>query len=163
MHLNEKVGVPVVVPCEVDEFSDGAAKINWTAPDKDFQGYLLEITALTADGTYLDSGSVAVDVSSSWTKFPRYGYVHDFGEHADAQDKIDEMTKYHMNVVEYYDWQYLHHQPLAPEEMLEKGYYEDWSGRKIYVSAIKDYISAAKSANMVSMAYDMIYAGTDTF
>ena len=163
MHLNEKVGVPVVVPCEVDEFSDGAAKINWTAPDKDFQGYLLEITALTADGTYLDSGSVAVDVSSSWTKFPRYGYVHDFGEYADAQDKIDEMTKYHMNVVEYYDWQYLHHQPLAPEEMLEKGYYEDWSGRKIYVSAIKDYISAAKSANMVSMAYDMIYAGTDTF
>lgn len=163
MHLNKKTGDSIVVDCNMEPFTKKTKKITWSAGDTDYQGYLLEIYAKDDSGNVIDQGSVAVDVSSDWRKFPRYGYVYDFGENVNTYGKIEQMSKYHINVIEYYDWQYLHHQPLAPQEMLDSGVYEDWSGRKIYVDTIKSYLKNAKSKNMVNMAYDMIYAGTDEF
>ena len=163
MHLNKKADSAILVDCNMKPFTKKTKKVTWTAGSEDFQGYLLEIYAKDENGKVIDQGSVAVDVSSDWRKFPRYGYVYDFGENVNAYGKIEQMSKYHINVIEYYDWQYLHHQPLAPEEMLNHGVYQDWAGRSIYVDTIKDYLRSAKSKNMVNMAYDMIYAGTDEF
>jgi dextranase len=163
MHLNKKVGSSIKADCIVEPFTKKTKKVTWNAGSTDYQGYLLEVYAKDDDGKIIDQGSIAVDVSSDWRKFPRYGYVYNFDENANTYGKIEQMSKYHLNVIEYYDWQYQHHQPLAPQEMLDNGVYEDWAGRKIYVNTIKNYLKNAKSKNMASMAYDMIYAGTDEF
>ena len=39
----------------------------------------------------------------------------------------------------------------------------DWSGRTIHVDTLLRYIKAARNRKMVNMAYNMIYAGTDSF
>ena len=69
------------------------------------------------------------------------------------------LNRYHLNGLEYYDWQYRHHIPLSAD--LEK--WQDWSGRWIYGDVLKRYIAAAKARNMVNMAYDMIYAANKTY
>ena len=136
-----------------------AESVFLTLPEADFTGYLLEMQALDEDGAVLAHASRAVDVSSSWTKFPRYGYVWDFTPVADATAKIDAMNRYHLNGVQFYDWQYRHHQPVA-EDLSS---WKDWSGRTISGDAVRAYIDAAHEKNMVCMAYNMIYAANQTY
>ena len=133
-------------------------RFSWQPPAADFTGYLLGVSAVSADGETLYA-EIAADVSSAWVKFPRYGYLWDFTEHADAESKVAALNRYHLNGLEYYDWQYRHHIPLSPD--LDK--WQDWSGRWIYGSVLRRYIAAAKARNIVSMAYDMIYAANKTY
>lgn len=128
-------------------------------PDADGRGYALEIEALDEEQNVLTSAFTAVDVSSSWTKFPRYGYVWDFTPSADAESKADEMARYHLNGVQFYDWQYRHHRPLADD----LSGWRDWSGRWISGDTVRAYLRAAHDRGMVCMAYNMIYAANETY
>ncbi len=128
-------------------------------PDADGRGYALEIEALDEEQNVLTSAFTAVDVSSSWTKFPRYGYVWDFTPSADAESKADEMARYHLNGVQFYDWQYRHHRPLAAD----LSGWRDWSGRWISGDTVRAYLRAAHDRGMVCMAYNMIYAANETY
>lgn len=127
-------------------------------PDADGRGYALEVEALDEEQNVLTSAFTAVDVSSSWTKFPRYGYVWDFTPSADAESKADEMARYHLNGVQFYDWQYRHHRPLADD----LSGWRDWSGRWISGDTVCAYLRAAHDRNMACMAYNMIYAANKT-
>lgn len=128
-------------------------------PDADGRGYALEVEALDEQQNVLTSAFTAVDVSSSWTKFPRYGYVWDFTPSADAENKADEMARYHLNGVQFYDWQYRHHRPLADD----LSGWRDWSGRWISGDTVRAYLRAAHDRGMACMAYNMIYAANETY
>ena len=128
-------------------------------PDADGRGYALEIEALDEEQNVLTSAFTAVDVSSSWTKFPRYGYVWDFTPSADAESKADEMARYHLNGVQFYDWQYRHHRPLADD----LSGWRDWSGRWISGDTVRAYLRATHDRGMACMAYNMIYAANETY
>lgn len=128
-------------------------------PDADGRGYALEVEALDEEQNVLTSAFTAVDVSSSWTKFPRYGYVWDFTPSADAESKADEMARYHLNGVQFYDWQYRHHRPLAAD----LSGWRDWSGRWISGDTVRAYLRAAHDRGMACMAYNMIYAANETY
>ena len=45
----------------------------WTPPADDFEGYLVDVYSLDTDGNEHIHGSIGVDVSSDWKRFPRYG------------------------------------------------------------------------------------------
>lgn len=128
-------------------------------PDADGRGYALKVEALDEEQNVLTSAFTAVDVSSSWTKFPRYGYVWDFTPSADAESKADEMARYHLNGVQFYDWQYRHHRPLAAD----LSGWRDWSGRWISGDTVRAYLRAAHDRGMACMAYNMIYAANETY
>ena len=88
----------------------------WIAPSTDFTGYSLEVSATNSGGTTLDSINGAVDVSSTWTKFPRYGYVADYPSSMNSSTATHGMwllKNYHIDGVQFYDWQWKHHLPLA--------------------------------------------------
>lgn len=55
----------------------------WQAPSEDFQGYLVQVCQ-TSMGKEIIRGTIAVDVSSDWKRFPRYGFVADFGSSKDS-------------------------------------------------------------------------------
>ncbi len=143
---------------------DKELSLNWQAPDKDYQGYLICLKLTDRKGNCIAQDTVGMDVSSDWVKFPRYGYLCDYEEEENTEEKIAQMNRYHLNAIEYYDWHALHHEPI-PEEITRQspGVWEDWSGREIYGETVRDYIQNAQDRNMVNMAYNMIYAGTDTF
>lgn len=163
-HLNQEVGSKIVKSFTIGQGANEVVKFSWDTPDVDFQGYLAQVSAYTSKGVLLDIATVGIDVSSSWIKFPRYGYLHDFSRDIDTEELIKKMNSYHLNGIEYYDWHYLHHQPLAPGITKgSQGRWKDWAGREISGETLNAYIASAKERNMVNMAYNMIYAGTDTF
>lgn len=138
--------------------------LSWQTPKEDYQGYLLCLKLTDARGNCISQDTIGADVSSDWVKYPRYGYLCEYGEDVDTEEKIALMNRYHINAIEYYDWQALHHAPLPGESTKETpGIWEDWSGRRIYGETVKDYLQYAHDRNMVNMAYNMIYAGTDSF
>lgn len=149
------------------EFKPGEDReltLSWQTPDIDYQGYMICLTLTDGKGNDIARDTVGADVSSDWVKFPRYGYLCDYGENENTEEKIAQMNRYHINAIEYYDWHALHHEPLPPEITAQRpGVWEDWSGRKIYGETVSEYLSYAHDRNMVNMAYNMIYAGTDSF
>lgn len=91
----------------------------WTPPTVDYQGYMAELFTTAADGTETIVGTIAVDVSSQWTRFPRYGFVADFDNHNNTVDKnanikteMAYLNRLHINGVQFQDWQWMHHKPV---------------------------------------------------
>ena len=153
---------------------NGKATWTYTTPSEDGQGYL--VTATGGDGTHAET---AIDASTSWTRFPRMGFLSHFKptapEGADGhtsyeafrfqkpQDYIDKLSRdYHINALQYYDWQYRHEQPVATGDLADKWplWYRDTYASK---KTITDYIQDAKNANMGSLAYSMAYAANDNY
>lgn len=153
---------------------NGKATWTYTTPSEDGQGYL--VTATGGDGTHAET---AIDASKSWTRFPRMGYLSHFKPTAPEgtdghttyeaflfqkpQDYIDKLSRdYHINALQYYDWQYRHEQPVATGDLADKWplWYRDTYASK---RTITDYIQDAKNANMGSLAYSMAYAANDNY
>ena len=157
-HLENQIEAPATVPVAAGR---GETSVNfpWQPPTTDFIGYLLTVSLLDESRAVVSTGAVAADVSSDWKKFPRYGYLWDFTENAPSEEKIAELCKYHINGLQYYDWQYRHHMPLSPDPEI----WQDWSGRKIYGGVVRRYIQAAKNRHMENMAYNMIYGANQTY
>ncbi len=146
LHLNEP---PVIV--WDGKMEDG--QVRFHCPSQDYTGYLLMVN------TEGKSGYIALDVSSDPLRFPRYGYIWDFGTGTDAEDKITAMNRYHINLVQYYDWQYRHHVPLAED----LNGWADWSGRWIDGKTVRSYLEVAHKHGMKNMAYNMMYAANCSY
>lgn len=135
-------------------------EIEWTAPNEDFKGYLFELDILDSEGHAIRHMNTAADVSSTWTKFPRYGFLTNFDKDIDTEAVIEQMNDWQLNGIEYYDWKYLHHQLIPEDGTME---WQDWAGRKISGETIKSYIAEAKARGMTNMSYNMIYAATNNY
>ena len=153
---------------------NGKATWAYTTPNENNQGYL--VTATGGDGTHAET---AIDASTSWTRFPRMGYLSHFKPTAPEgtdghttyeaflfqkpQDYIDKLSRdYHINALQYYDWQYRHEQPVATGDLENEWplwYRDNYASKK----TITDYIKDAKNANMGSLAYSMAYAANDNY
>lgn len=68
-------------------------------------------------------------------------------------------SRHHLNGVQFYDWQYRHHRPLADD----LSGWRDWSGRWISGDTVRAYLQAAHDRNMACMAHNMIYAANETY
>ena len=139
MHLGEMVG---------EEQALSGTSWSWTAPSEDFKGYMAEVYQRSASGEDI-LATIAVDVSSDWKKFPRYGFLATFNEmSADACDAvISNLNRLHINGVQFQDWHWKHHWPLAQDkttlEPLET--YSDIASRSTSLSTIRNYISSIHS------------------
>ena len=131
----------------------------WTPPSTDFQGYYVELVGKNPDGELKTVGCTAVDVSSDWTRFPRYGFLSSFGNMAASQIDavLSNLKNHHINGLQYYDWLYDHHHPLAGTPAKPD---EDWPsliGHTWYLSTVRGYISKAHEYGIASMWYDLCY------
>lgn len=130
----------------------------WTAPSQDFTGYLVDIYTKNGSGETV-YGTIAVDVSSDWNRFPRYGFVATYDK-TKTQKTIDAemalLNRYHINGVQFYDWHYAHHQPYTPDAV-----YTDIANREIDADVVRRYISAQHGYGMKSMFYNLCYGALD--
>lgn len=129
----------------------------WTAPGTDFRGYLARVSA--GDGEAV----TAVDVSSDWTRFPRYGWLSEYpvGESAaDTAARVDALVRdYHVNAIQFYDWMWRHEQVIRREGGVVADTWDDWSGKTISRPTVENAIEAAHDAGVAAMPYAMAYAG----
>jgi dextranase len=130
----------------------------WITPSSDFTGYMVDVYTLE-NGQEKIQASTGVDVSSDYSKFPRNGFLSKFGEmtNGEMQLIVSNLNRYHINVLQFYDWQYKHHLPLAGSLSTPAAQWKDIANRDTYLSTVKEYVDAAHSFGMKSLFYNLAY------
>lgn len=132
---------------------------NWSPPNDDFRGYMVELVQHVNSEEKI-IGTVAVDVSSDWTKFPRYGFLSGFGDISENErnDILDNLKDFHINGLQYYDWHYKHHIPLPLNENGTP--WNDWNdlfNREVKLETVQGYVDSGHQKNIASMFYNLLF------
>ncbi len=130
----------------------------WQPPIVDYAGYLAEVT-LSNDPTCRHQISIAIDVSSDWKTYPRYGFISKYPEMTadEINSIVKKLNRFHINGLQFYDWHNTHHNPLKGTVENPADTWSDIANRTIYRSTVEKYIDAAHSYNMNTMAYNLLY------
>jgi dextranase len=147
-HLNETL----------QESSLSGQSWTWTTPSADYTGYMVDVYDIIDDEEYI-YGSIAVDVSSDWSRFPRYGFLSEFPQLTDERmsNVIDSLTRYHINGLMFYDFENKHHKPLAGTTANPENSWYDIAKRTNYFSTVQGYITKAHQKHMQAMFYNLAY------
>ncbi|MFC6600598.1 glycoside hydrolase family 66 protein [Ectobacillus funiculus] len=177
-HLNEKVAEGKR-NIQIKKNLKGV-EIKWVPPSTDFSGYLVKASIEGSNQTL----TAAIDVSSNWTRFPRYGYATEFPQEsaAESDKKMKQLTQeYYLNSFQFYDWMWRHDvsvysktddkgKPILDkdgnfitENITSATSYSDLLGRKLYPLAVKQQVQAAQKYNAAAMAYQMNYAARENY
>lgn len=143
--------------------ADATVHLVWTAPAADYKGYSYEVALVDGSDQLLASETGAIDVSSSWLKFPRYGYVSQFAPGVDARAVVDQLKDYHINALQFYDWQWKHHRPLKGRPDAVEASWPDIANRTVSRDTVRGLIDAAHGAGMAAMQYNLIYGAAADF
>jgi GH15 family glucan-1,4-alpha-glucosidase len=130
---------------------------SWSPPTTDHQGYLVQATLTDANGHTLDTAQTAVDVSSDWTTFPRYGFVTNFGDDYLQPYIASRLNLYHLDGVQFYDWENKHHVPLAGTVSSPASSWVNIDNNTNYRHSVVDLITDVHNANASAMNYNLIY------
>lgn len=157
-HLTEPVG-RLEKPITLSPGDSSAVRFRWQAPQVRLRGYGADLALRDADGRVLATASTAFDVGEHWTTAPRYGFVCDFspGRH-DTSAALRQLAKYHVNGLQFYDWQYRHDHLLPPADT-----FTDPLGRPLSLATVQSLIEAAHRHGMAAMPYTAIYAASPAF
>lgn len=134
---------------------------NWTTPSTDFQGYFVSVTA------GVNTSATAIDVSSDWTKYPRYGYISEFSSSetlSQSQSKVNTLAQdYHINAWQFYDWMYRHDEFISRTNGQIDSTWLDLFDREISWATIQNQINSIHNVNGKAMAYAMGYASRENY
>lgn len=128
-----------------------------TTPAQDARGYQARLELHLDDGTRLEANT-AVLVVSHWRLAPRYGFLSDFPADDFGLDKIRELAKFHVTVVQFYDWMYRHYQFLPPEDT-----FTDAMGRQLSLNTVKARVQGCHDSGMAALAYGAVYGAESEF
>lgn len=122
----------------------------------DFLGLGVRVQLLN-EGILKDTLYTAADISAAG-HVVRYGFLSDFGTEDMDDGDVVSMAKYHINLVQFYDWSYRHDQLVPPtEEFL------DMMGKRNSLKSVRRKIEACQSRGMGAIAYAAIYAASRPF
>jgi dextranase len=135
---------------------------SWQPPEDGTGGYGAEIKSLQLveePGISGCSLETAFDILLDWTVFPRYGFMSDFSpDRTDAATTMQALAKYHINGLQFYDWQY-RHDCLVPSQ--DK--FIDPLGRLLSLKTILNLLNEAHTHGMAAMPYLAVYAASALF
>lgn len=125
-----------------------------------WQGYFINLVATTSGGAQVDQQAAAIDSSPDWWTYPRQCWLvlyTDFGGwkppfFTTPDNDIRSLNAYHCNNLQFYDMDYLWHQPWTDAET--------WvNGDKMTISAsqIRQAVATTKLMGMGSLYYFAIY------
>ncbi len=134
----------------------------WTAPANDFTGYLVTLENHENDREKI-YGAIAVDISSDPARFPRNGFLSHYGKMSSAHIRaiIDNLNRLHINWIQFQDWEWKHHRPLAGTPDHPAASWKDIANRTNYLTTVKGYIQAAHAHNIKTLSYNLCYGALD--
>lgn len=143
-----------------------SASVNFqiTMPSEDFTGYSAEVYLREQD-TVLDYKMTAVDVSSDWSRFPRYGYITKLDHRTDAEirENMERMKKHHINGLFYYDVFDSQDKPLAGSVEQPDSEWKSLAGQTVDAQSMKKTIAAGHDLNINSFFYNLIFGAYDKY
>jgi dextranase len=133
-------------------------QMQWTPPEK-MAGYSAWLEIPSEDESQSHRAATSFDILSNWRDFPRYGFLTDFSaSRPDPNTVLKKLARFHINGLQFYDWQYRHDQLLSPAET-----YIDPLGREMSLSSVRALVHAAHRHGMAAMPYLAIYAASAEF
>ena len=132
----------------------------WQPPTEDFQGYMAELR--TKDSVI---ASIGIDVSSEPSRFPRNGFLSSYGSlSANAINVVlEDLNRYHINYVQFQDWHWKHHHPLAGSATQPMDVWTDIISRNCYRATVQSYIDGAHHRGMATLFYNLGYGCLEDF
>lgn len=128
----------------------------WSAPADAPRGYGATVELLDEMGHTVALASTAFDVLPNWTTFPRYGFLCDFSPgRTDVASTVATLARFHVNGLQFYDWQYRHDALVSPTEV-----YSDPLGRALSLRTVREFIDAAHAHGIAAMPYLAIYGAS---
>ncbi|HWE61662.1 MAG TPA: glycoside hydrolase family 66 protein, partial [Chloroflexota bacterium] len=122
-------------------------------PGDSFRGYGVDLTLHDADGALLARGSTALDVLEAWHQAPRYGFLSDFApDDPLAAAHVEALARYHINVVQFYDWMWRHYVLMPPEAD-----FVDALGRSLSLRTVREKVAACRAHGMAALGYAAVY------
>jgi dextranase len=138
---------------------EGKATLAWTPPPAAPRGYGVTARLLDDEGNTVATDSTAFDVLDTWTQAPRYGFLSQFEAGRDnIAATMGWAARYHVNGLQFYDWQYRHETLLPPDEN-----YADLLGRRMSLDTVLRLIDAAHARHIAAMPYTAIYGASVAF
>ncbi|MCL6547556.1 MAG: glycoside hydrolase family 66 protein, partial [Alicyclobacillus sp.] len=158
-HLQSRVQALSPVGVSVPAHQTRTVAIRWTPPLHDFQGYLVSGEVTGRSGGVRARCETAIDVSSNWTRFPRYGFVSEYPKLSVAALKaeLEQLNAYHIDALQFYDWQWKHHVPLAGTVRQPRAEWEDIAGRTNERSTVMGLIQMGHELGMLAFNYNLLY------
>ena len=130
----------------------------WLPPKETPRGYGLDVS-LEINNSHFAIKSFGLDVLTSWTQMPRYGFLSDFEQgRTDVIQTMQNLADLHVNGLQYYDWMYRHETLLTDQEP-----YIDVLGRSLSIKTVESLIDAGHAKNISAMPYTAIYAASEEF
>ena len=131
---------------------------SWHPPTTDYTGYMVQLR-LIQNNVVTDSTTIAIDVSSDWKKYPRYGFISAYPWTDSVNQKLlfNSLNRYHLNGLQFYDVNHEHHKPLAGTVQQPDTIWNDVANRATYLSTVNAYIGLAHNCNMMAMNYNLLY------
>lgn len=124
-----------------------------TLPSGSFRGYGADLAVFDEHGAALGRGSTALDVLEHWQQAPRYGFLSDFapGDPTAAQN-VATLARYHVNVVQFYDWMWRHYALMPPHED-----FADALGRMLSLRTVREKVAGCRAHGMAALGYAAVY------
>ena len=135
-----------------------ALPISFTLDSKAPRGYGIEAELVDDLGNETSVESTAFDVQESWLSYPRYGFLTDFQPNRMGDSALKWLARFHINGLQFYDWQYRHDQLLPLKEV-----YTDPLGRELSLTTVRNLIETAHEKGIAAMAYLAVYAASLPF
>ncbi|MCI2081578.1 MAG: glycoside hydrolase family 66 protein [Bacteroidales bacterium] len=131
---------------------------SWAPPSSDYQGYLAVVLDKN-NGRDDILGSIAVDVSSTWNRFPRYGFLAAFGDmdESEIESNVSMISRCHLNGVQFQDWHWKHQRPLAGTPENPYDHWTDIAKRSTSKATVEGYISCLHGIGSKAMFYDLCF------
>lgn len=100
----------------------------------------------------------AFDVRNHWREAPRYGFLSDYQPRESYEDITRFFQKFHINVVQFYDWME-RHDSLVPKTTE----FIDPMGRKVFTNGILERIQAMRDIGTAPIGYAAVYASLSDY
>lgn len=114
---------------------------------------------LSQDNQILLTKATAYDIADHWRRAPRYGFLSDFrSEETGKLQDVESLNKFHINIVQFYDWMYRHDKLIPPHDE-----FVDPMGRELSYKVVREKVAAVQQKGMAAMAYGAVYAGLKDF
>lgn len=134
--------------------------LGWENRAMKAKGFGIDV-ALRVGGRVISTATCGFDVAEHWSFTPRYGFVCEF-EPCDTEDSLLDrwraMRRFHLNVVQFYDWMYRHHELIPPDTV-----FTDTMGRVIDINCVRKQVQIARAFRMRPIAYGTAYAAEKDF
>ncbi len=142
----------------INEEAAGATTWTWTPPAENFKGYMVDVYEVNGEKEKI-LGSIAVDVSSDWKRFPRYGFLshYDKMESSEMEKVMANLNRHHINGVQFQDFHYKHHKPLAGTPESPAANWTDIANRNVEKQTVDKYLATIRQYGMKSMYYNLCF------